>query len=190
MSQESYCIEVVHANGRRAESHLLIGAESPKLAHRVHLKLHVLGKTLHAHDENYFAAMVQLRMELETLGLLLDCWGASRNVSVSAQCEELTLGRIGCRLNLGRPVLPSDYVSIFESGEGIEPATIAEQKAFHKSWLESLGWQFDLKGKMTGKTLNYNPYKPPVWVQARWRMADALAGFRRKSASTSAPITS
>lgn len=181
MNPESYCIEIIHANGRRAESQLFIGTESPKLTHRVHLILHVLGKKLQAHDTDYFAAMGQLRLELEKLGLLMDCWGASRNVSVSATCEELTLGRIGCRLTLGRPVLSSDYVSIFDTGEGVEPTTVEEQKAFHKSWLESLGWQFDLKGKMTGKTLKYNPYRPPVWIQARWRMADAIAGFRRKS---------
>jgi hypothetical protein len=43
------------------------------------------------------------------------------------------------RLTLGNRVRREDLVGIFDSGPGVEPVTVEQQRAFYRDWLLSIG---------------------------------------------------
>jgi hypothetical protein len=103
------------------------------------LELRFEGRVLTATSpDDFFAALAALRTQLEAEGLLLACFGCSRNVYPSPMDRDSASAR-AYRLTLGRQAVEKDRVPLFASGPGIEPATMAEQQAFRDEWFRSLG---------------------------------------------------
>ena len=91
-----------------------------------------------AEAENLFDAMCSIRRQLEIRGLLLVCYGASRNVYPSPLLLSMGDGDKAYKLRLGQTAKISDLVSIFEAGLDVFPVTVEEQKQFYQNWLMSL----------------------------------------------------
>ena len=87
---------------------------------------------------DYFAALQEVRRELENNGWLLNCYGASKNVWPSAMARDMGQGLQAYRVRMGEPGRRDDLVGIFETGEDVQPATVQEQAEFHRAWFESL----------------------------------------------------
>jgi len=89
-------------------------------------------------EEDFFSALATLREDLEAKGILLVCYGASKNVYPSPMSRSMGYGERAYRLKLGRRARSEDLVSIFESGPDVVPATLEEQEAYYEEWLNSL----------------------------------------------------
>lgn len=89
--------------------------------------------------EDFFSAMCAIRQIIEMEGMLLCCYGASKNVYPSGMSRNMGLGDKAYKLNKGQPAKMSDVVSIFETGPDIIPATVKEQEQYFHEWVESLG---------------------------------------------------
>lgn len=87
--------------------------------------------------DDFFDALLTLRSRLEAEGLLLGCYGCSRNVYPSPMDRDSSSAR-AYRMTLGRPALEADRVGLFETGNDVQPATIAEQEAYRRDWFASL----------------------------------------------------
>src|SRR5258706_3536641 len=67
--------------------------------------------------DGFFGALKRVRLELEKDGLLLHCFGASKNVHQSGMQASMGPGILAYRLTLGRQALSEDVVNIFDSDE-------------------------------------------------------------------------
>ena len=65
-------------------------------------------------------------------------YGGSRNVFPSGMSRDMGSGLKAYRLTLGSTGRLEDLVGIFETGPGIEPATVDEQRAFFREWVSSI----------------------------------------------------
>jgi len=101
------------------------------------LKLCLGSQTFNATASDYFEALCMIRRQLEPFGIRPACYGASLNVFPSGMARDMGGGLHAYRLTLGQAGRIEDLVSIFETGEDIQPATVEEQSAFHDSWLNS-----------------------------------------------------
>lgn len=90
-------------------------------------------------DRGFFYALLKLRIALEKKGALLHCFGASEDVCQSGMQESMGPGILAYRTTLGRQALSKDIVNIFESDDAVKPATVEQQEAFHRKWINSLG---------------------------------------------------
>ncbi len=95
------------------------------------------GKTLTSSEDDYFEALVQLRLQLEAQGLLLHCNGAGLNVYPSMMGRQMGEGLFAYHLHMGQQSKMEDLVNIFETSADILPATVADQAAFYKAWTNS-----------------------------------------------------
>lgn len=102
------------------------------------LTLKYPGGTCSAVARDYFEAMCRIRQQLEAEGISLHCYGASRNVYPSGMARDMGRGLQAYKLVLGRPADGKDLVSIFANGHDVQPATVAEQKAWFEAWLRSI----------------------------------------------------
>jgi hypothetical protein len=132
-------VEIVLPDGSTTEGTFHIWRMDPANNHKVKLMLAYSGKELTAIEYDYFTAMVGIRRELEKDGIRLRCYGASKNVYPSRMAIEMGAGAEAYKKTLGQSANTSDLVSIFDSGPDVEPATIDEQRAFYKTWIDSLG---------------------------------------------------
>jgi len=94
-------------------------------------------KRIEVSAADYFAALCQVRVQLERERLSLFCYGSSVNVRPSGMGRDMALGMQAYRLALGKHARISDLVWIFEMGPDITLATVAEQDAFYEEWLKS-----------------------------------------------------
>lgn len=103
------------------------------------IELSLNGRKIKAAAEHYFAALLQLREELEKESTFLLVHGASRDVWPSGMAMEMGGGLVAYRMRMGKQALRSDLVKIFESGPEVQPCTVAEQRKFRDEWFNSLG---------------------------------------------------
>ena len=87
---------------------------------------------------DYFEALCEVRRQLEAQGLLLRSYGGSRNLVLSGMCRDVGAGLSGYRVSAGKRPVRADLVRIFDTGPDVEPATVDEQKAFGRAWLQSI----------------------------------------------------
>jgi hypothetical protein len=105
----------------------------------VRLELRHAGGHLRRRGAVLFLVLGALRRELEAAGLLMECYGASRNVYPSGMSLDMGGGRRAYKLTLGQPGRLRDLVDVFATGPGVAPATVEEQEAFYARWCASLG---------------------------------------------------
>jgi ADP-ribosylglycohydrolase len=131
---KEYEVAILNEQGQSITGHFgLRNASSLKLT----LKYDDDQLTAIAND--FFEALCDIRLDLEARGLRLHCYGASKNVYATGHQRDGGLGLGAFKFTLGQQPTIADLVSIFESGPDVVPATVAEQKAFFKEWLESVG---------------------------------------------------
>ena len=111
---------------------------APECADRVLLRLEAENHWIEVLADNYTDALNQVRAQLEALGMLIDCNGASENAHASGMSAGMGLGDRAYPLTLGRAATTADLVCIFDAG-CTAPSTLAAQEAFYERWLESLG---------------------------------------------------
>jgi hypothetical protein len=131
-------VELIDRNGEMIPAELHLQDEDPENPDLVRLSLRFAGKELTSIHEEWFEAMRALRRELEQSGLLLKCYGASRNVYPSPMSRSMGGGHKAYKLRMAEPAKLEDLVSIFDTGPDVEPATVDEQERFFQEWLASL----------------------------------------------------
>lgn len=84
--------------------------------------------------KDYFEALCDIRLQLEPEVILPVCYGASLTAYPSGRCRSLSGGITTYRLTFDRSGGQTSLVSTFSSGADVEPATVAEQRAFFETW--------------------------------------------------------
>jgi hypothetical protein len=113
--------------------------EAPEDFEQVKLRLEFGDNLLEVRTKDgYFRALCALREQIESSGMLLECYGASENVYPSPMIEAMGYAEKAYKQVLGKPALSADLVSIFDVGPDVIPSTVAQQREFHERWLKSL----------------------------------------------------
>lgn len=127
------------SSGGRKRGVLFVWDDEPDQPDERKLRLEIEGQAFETcSDVSYFRALLSLRSELETVGILLDCYGSSLNVFPSPMIESMGDGEKAYRLTMGSPARETDLVCIFETGPDVVPSTVAEQSDFYDRWIASL----------------------------------------------------
>ena len=107
-------------------------------SHRVcRITLRYGKEKIEASDRDFFEAFCRVREQLEIVGLIPMCYGASRNVFPSGMCRDMGNGLQAYRMKMGSGTVRGDLVSIFDSGADVDPVSVGQQKEFFAEWLES-----------------------------------------------------
>lgn len=101
------------------------------------VSFHYRARLIEASSSDYFEAFSQIRLQLEQEGLIPFCYGSSLNVFPSGMCRDMGSGLSAYRLVAGCAPERTDLVQIFDSGDDVIPASVADQKAFHAGWIRS-----------------------------------------------------
>lgn len=88
--------------------------------------------------DNYFAALLEVRKELELRKIKLLCKGCCRNVYPSPMSFDMCGGLIAYIMKMGREIERKESVNIFDECLLEEYATIEEQLVFCKQWYEEI----------------------------------------------------
>ena len=140
MEEKRHEVEAQLRNGEIVRAQCVTDLKYVNHQPETKLTVEISGRELSNTAGDYFDAMCGVRLVLEQEGTLLRCYGASLNVYPSGLMRDMALGLKAYKHTLGCKGKSEDIVSIFDSGPDVQPATVAEQKAFWKSWLESIGW--------------------------------------------------
>ncbi|WP_461509467.1 hypothetical protein [Rhodopirellula baltica] len=97
------------------------------------------GNTFTGTGDDFFDAFCQIREQLEPLGLLPQCCAAHRRAFPSGMSRSMGGGVKLYRLTLGKQALMDDLIHMFDTGDDIEPVSVADQRAFFGKWIGSLG---------------------------------------------------
>jgi len=127
-------IEVLFPDGAREEGTLVISRNEPW---KVRIEQPRLGKLQFGGDTLY-GALTALRRELESQNCYLLCNGARRNIIVSGMSRQMSGGRKGYLVSLGKPASRNDIVDIFDYAEPSTICSVSDQGNFYKQWVKSL----------------------------------------------------
>lgn len=128
-------LTAITADGALKAATIHMFDESPDDPAKVLLTVVVNQRAYSETNDDYWGALRNLRVRLEKDGLLLVCYGASRNISPSGMGSLFTHAY---RLTPGRPALQADMVHLFDTGPDVDPVTVEEQDGFVQEWLKSL----------------------------------------------------
>lgn len=133
-------IELKYENGNLLDAELVCSEDDSFDSEMVVVRLSFSGRNIEARSNiGFFDALLDIRKELEKIGLLIICYGASRNVYPSGMSRSMGSGEKAYKLTFGKQALNKDIVKIFDDGPDVDPATIEEQEAYFDKWLKSLG---------------------------------------------------
>jgi hypothetical protein len=136
MSEETHKVKLLGDKGEQIDAVFSFDYDQEPCT----LKLQYGDHELVATEADYFEALCTIRKELETNGLRPHCCGASRNVFPSGMSRDMGAGIRAYQMRMGSPTKMEDLVFIFDSGVDVEAVSVAEQEAYHKQWIKSLGW--------------------------------------------------
>lgn len=128
---ETRAATLVRAGGRIEIAEFVLEHDPPP----VRLTLRRWGGTLTREAHDFFDALREIRVELEKEGILVNCYGASRNVHPSGMQRSVGLGKQAYKLVAGKP--REETVHIFDSGPDVDPCTVLEQMEFYRTWSAS-----------------------------------------------------
>jgi hypothetical protein len=123
---------MITSDGTRVEGTFFL-SEDP-LSDGVTLKLNFGNTSIIRAASDYFEAMCEIRRELEKQSVVLECYGASKNVYPSGMSRSMGMAMKAYKMRIGEPARMSDLVDIFETGPDVEPATVDEQQRFFELW--------------------------------------------------------
>jgi hypothetical protein len=139
MEPERRPVALISSNGDLIAGEFSLWEESPVGADRVRLAISFGGTEIVREADDFFAALLAIRMELEALDLIPICYGSSRNVYPSGMSQGMGLGDKAFKLYPGRRGRMADVVGIFDSGPDIDPVPVHIQAASYQEWLRSIG---------------------------------------------------
>ena len=122
--------------GEDEESGMLTSSDA---SDRCSLSFSFRGRSVEASASDFFEAFCQIRLQLEAEALIPFCYGASLNVYPSGMSRQMSNGMSAYRLVHGTQATKNSLVHIFEQGHDVIPASVANQLAFFKAWVASLG---------------------------------------------------
>jgi len=138
MCYERREIAIVMPNGSHTKGELLIWEKDPEEVDHVRLTLLVSGEEITQTAEDCFSAFRLIRLELQKIGLVPRCYGASRNVYPSGMSGSMGIGDQAYTLILGQRGQPINIVNIFDDGPDVEPVSVPEQEEYHQAWIRTL----------------------------------------------------
>ena len=138
MDNQRQSVDLIASDGSITSGEFLIRPLSPNDLNRVELTLRLPDREIIAKATDGFEALILIRLELEAIGLMPLCWGASLQVYPSDSSRSAGVGETAYKLTLGQFARAVDQVNIFESGPGLVAASIAEQEDFSRAWFDSL----------------------------------------------------
>ena len=117
-----------------AEAHL----EEADDGESVSIDLWIREKRYSSTGDNYFAALKNLRIQMEHDAVQILCNGANRNVYPSAMMLRMGDGRKAYVLHNGIQAKKTDIVDIFDTDVALQVCSVSEQENYYKAWLDSL----------------------------------------------------
>jgi hypothetical protein len=90
-----------------------------------------------AEASDLFAALCQVRRQLEARDVVLCCAGARRDVWPSGMARDMGQGLKAYQLSLPRTAERPPLVGIFDPASSEDVGTVAEQEAFAQAWRDS-----------------------------------------------------
>jgi hypothetical protein len=123
--------------------------------------------------EDVFEALVQLRLGLEKMGYQLLCAGARPDVWPSGMGRSMGAGRKAYITRLDAPSRKADLLDIFDYARPELVGSVAQQKSFHETCVESRRkkWEARKKTPLPGEIEEAKRY-PNGWV---YRIAGSFA---------------
>lgn len=88
--------------------------------------------------ENYFEALINLRLFLEKDELQIICNGFCETIYPSAMQLSMGTGRSAYKLHLGIQAKSENIVDIFDVEKNIKCVSVSEQVEFYQKWIVSL----------------------------------------------------
>lgn len=134
---ERRIVDLILPDGSTDAASLSISEATLSNDGKVGLSISLASGELCAVADDYFTALQALRRDLESCGILIKCYGSSRNVNPSPMIQSMGDGDLAYRLTLGRPTMMSDRVSIFDSGPDVEAVSVDDQDRFYDQWFAS-----------------------------------------------------
>ena len=104
--------------------------------HRAQITLNYNQTSLTKTADDFFDALRQIRLELETQNAMILCNGARIDAYPSGVSRQMSLGRIAYLNQMGQPA--QQKVAIFDKTEANWVASVAEQDKYYHAWLASL----------------------------------------------------
>lgn len=89
-------------------------------------------------SENFFDTLIELRKELDKLGILIMCNGAAENVYPSPMQQSMGTGRVAYKLKYGQKTKITDVVDIFKYDETLNFVNVDKQFNFYLKWVKSI----------------------------------------------------
>ena len=130
---ESYAATLIRPGGRIELAEFILEYDPPL----VRLSLRRWGGTISRCAKDFFDALGEIRPELEKEGILVHCYGGSRNVYPTTMQRTAGLGKQAYKLAAGKP--REEVVAIFDYGRDLDPCPVREQLEFYQSWCA--GWK-------------------------------------------------
>lgn len=135
MVEEKIPVQLILKNGSFANANFVVGGDEKNSQLSLQLGDRVITRTGHS----FFHLLQQIRQDLEKDGILLNCYGASKNVRPSGMSISMSGGIMAYKHTLGKKSELKDLVEIWKAGPDVQPVTVAEQDAFFDEWLVSVG---------------------------------------------------
>jgi hypothetical protein len=136
---DKYPVKAIDSAGGTLEGEIEAWEESPSDPDQVVVRLHLAGVESEKTADDFFSALVAIRVELDAKGIRLMNYGSSLNVYPSPMSRSMGSGEKAYRLSMGEQAKTADLVSIFETGPDVTPSTVQEQEQFYRKWISSLG---------------------------------------------------
>jgi hypothetical protein len=94
-------------------------------------------RKLHAHGEDLFDCLVNLRSDLDKEGVRILCNGARLDTYPSAMSREMSGGKKVYLLRKGEPANPKDLVNTFDEAPIEKIASVVDQRENYLEWIKS-----------------------------------------------------
>ena len=105
-------------------------------SHRAQITLNYNQTSLTKTADDFFDALRQIRLELETQNAMILCNGARIDAYPSGMSRQMSLGLIVYLNQMGQPA--KQKAAIFDKVDADWVASVAEQDKYHRDWLASL----------------------------------------------------
>ncbi len=136
-------IQLKHIDGQLLEATVALGCrdwtENQKRNTECRITLKWVDGEIQCVAFNFFESFKLVRKRLALEALYPMCYGSNRNIVVTGMAIDMGLGlKIYKGVKLGSFPTRKQLVSLFASGEDIEPVSVEEQEEFQRQWAESL----------------------------------------------------
>jgi len=142
LSERSFELELIHVSGdvvrASVRSAWQYWVENGFSKTEAKLEFSWPGGEVSGEGWNYQVALCKARERMAQYGLTPRCFGACRNLVQTGMCVDDGAATVGYLVRLGEPVHPSRLVNIFDRGDEMELASVTEQAAFKKEWIQSI----------------------------------------------------